>query len=159
MSNFASAHSVGDYFLLQMDQNSGDTISNLKLQKLCYYAQAWHYTLYSQPLFQEKIKAWAHGPVIPDLYHRFKHLRWSCIDPSDIRTDPYEDFHSETLAFLQSVWERYSPLSGRELEDLTHSEDPWRLAYGDRPAGDKCDVEITLDSMRAFYGKQLQPAQ
>lgn len=158
MSNYVSAHCVGDYFLLQTDTNAGDTISNLKLQKLCYYAQAWHLAFYGQPLFGDKIKAWAHGPVIPGLYHRFKEYRWGSIDPSDLKTNPYEDLHPEQLAFLRSVWERYGGWTGKQLEDLTHSEEPWRLAYGDRPLGEACDAEITQESMRAFYGKQLQPA-
>jgi uncharacterized phage-associated protein len=158
MANYVSAHCVGDYFLLQTDQNAGDTISNLKLQKLCYYAQAWHYTLKNNPLFNEKIKAWAHGPVIPDLYHRFKQYRWDAIDPSDLITNPYEDLHGDDMMFLDSVWNRYSPLSAKQLERLTHSEDPWKEAYGDRPTGQACDAEITLDSMKAYFGRKLHAA-
>lgn len=156
--NCSSAHCVGDYFLLQTDQNSGDAITNLKLQKLCYYAQAWHVTLMDRPLFSERIKAWAHGPVVPDLYHRFKKYRWDAIDPSDVRTDPYEDMHSDDLQFLAQIWAQYGPMSGKQLEYLTHSEEPWKLAYGDRPMGSACENEITLEAMKAYYGRQLAAA-
>lgn len=159
MANLVSAHCVADFFLLQTDQNSGDSLTNLKLQKLCYYSQAWHVARNDgRPLFAEKIKAWAHGPVIPDLWHRFKNYRWGSIDSSDVRGDPYDDLPQCDLDFLNEIWTIYSPLSGKQLEILTHSEDPWRAAYGDRPLGTKCDVEITLESMRKFYGMRLQAA-
>ena len=34
-----SVHATADYFLGKIDTTAGDTISNLKLQKLCYFAQ------------------------------------------------------------------------------------------------------------------------
>ena len=153
--NLVSPHCVGDYFILQVDQNSGDSITNLKLQKLCYYAQAWSYALREKPLFVDKIKAWAHGPVIPSLYQRFKPYRWNAIDPSDLRSDPYEDLHKEDLLLLSSVWDRYGMLSGKQLEWLTHSEAPWKMAYGDRKPGSACNEEIKPEAMLAFYKGQL----
>lgn len=155
MANLISAHCVADYFLLQTDPNAGDAITNLKLQKLCYYGQAWHVAHTGRPLFSEKIKAWAHGPVIPDLWHRFKDRRWLSLDVSDVKTDPYNDLHVKDQAFLDGVWRSYSPLSGKQLEELTHSEAPWKIAYGDRPLGQACNTEITLDSMREYYRSQL----
>ena len=42
-------------------------MSTWKLQKLCYYSQAWSLVWDEEPLFSEDIQAWAHGPVIPKL--------------------------------------------------------------------------------------------
>ena len=159
MPNLVSAQCVGDYFLLQTDLNAGDTLSNLKLQKLCYYAQAWHVAQTDgAPLFTDKIKAWAHGPVVPVLWHRFKECRWSSIDPSATISNPFVDLHQDHLETLEMVWNVYSPFSGKQLEILTHSEDPWRDAYGDRPIGARCDEEITTESMRVFYRRRLAAA-
>ena len=51
-----------------------------KLQKLCYYSQAWSLVWDDEPLFTEKIEAWANGPVIPDLYQNIAgvsgYLNW-----------------------------------------------------------------------------------
>ncbi|HQO36319.1 MAG TPA: hypothetical protein PLG59_16765, partial [bacterium] len=52
--------------------------------------------------------------------------------------------------------DEYGALSGHELEDLTHSEDPWMKAYGTRPPGSRCTKEITQKSMRAYYGRKYQ---
>lgn len=154
--NTVSADTVADFFLLQMDRNAGDTISQLKLQKLCYYAQAWHLAVFGEPLFGEPIEAWAHGPVVPSLYSRFRSYRWDAIDPSEAKTDPYEDLHSDHLELLEAVFEKYGSLTAKQLERLTHSEAPWRDAYGDTPQGRACDEEITHEAMKTFYRKQLR---
>ena len=43
-------------------------ITTMKLQKLCYYAQAWSLVWEEEPLFDEEFEAWANGPVCPELY-------------------------------------------------------------------------------------------
>ena len=48
----------------------------MKLQKLCYYAQAWSLAWDGVPLFNEDFQAWANGPVCRELYefHRGEFL-------------------------------------------------------------------------------------
>lgn len=50
-------------------------LSNLKLQKLQYYAQGHHLAVYGQPLFADKIQAWSYGPVVPEVYHPVQGLQ------------------------------------------------------------------------------------
>ncbi|HUZ03805.1 MAG TPA: type II toxin-antitoxin system antitoxin SocA domain-containing protein, partial [Acidobacteriaceae bacterium] len=59
-----SASDIAKYFIASF-QKKNKAISNLKLQKLLYYAQAWHLALYGSPLFSDSIEAWVHGPVVP----------------------------------------------------------------------------------------------
>ena len=153
MRNSISCHVVADYFLLRVDPIAGDAISNLKLQKLCYYAQAWSLALLRSPLYSERIEAWAHGPVIPALYGRFRKYGWQSIDPTELRTDPLAQLSDREKELLDAVWDRYGKLSGRELEELTHQEAPWKNAYGDRLPGTRCDTEITQADMTQFYSK------
>lgn len=48
---------VAKYFLsLCNDEESGDLISNLKIQKLVYYAQGFSLAINNKPLFKEKFK-------------------------------------------------------------------------------------------------------
>jgi len=158
MRNLLSCDIVADYFLIHVDAQAGDTISNLKLQKLCYYAQAWSLALDGKPLFGERIEAWAHGPAIPPLYRRFKKYGWQAIDPTAITTDPVRDLHADHKALLDDVWERYGSFNGTQLEHLTHRERPWIDARGGTPPGENCTAEITHESMRAFYRRQLKSA-
>ena len=62
---------VAKYFLSLSDDSSGDYISNLKLQKLLYYAQGFHLAIFNKPLFNEPIEAWAHGPVVGSSYRKY----------------------------------------------------------------------------------------
>ena len=63
----ANCHDVAAYILAKQDDDSGDLISNLKLQKLAYYAQGFCLAMHGRPLFPEAIKAWKHGPVVSEL--------------------------------------------------------------------------------------------
>src|SRR5947209_10944283 len=45
-----------------------DPLTNLRLQKLLYYAQAWSLVLRESELFPEEIEAWRWGPVVPVVY-------------------------------------------------------------------------------------------
>lgn len=156
MRNSVSCNVVADYFLLQVNPTSGDTISNLKLQKLCYYAQAWSLGLRGEPLFADRIKAWAHGPVVPALYHRFKRFGWQSIEPTELQTDPIAQLSDEDRHFLDSVWLKYGKFTGGQLEEMTHSEAPWKDAYGDTRVGARCEEEITPEAMRSFFAAQAK---
>jgi uncharacterized phage-associated protein len=61
-----TAQEVANYFIRRA-HDSGEFISNLKLQKLLYYSQAWHLAIFDRRLFPERFQAWVHGPVIPTL--------------------------------------------------------------------------------------------
>ena len=150
MSTSTSCHVVADYFLLQVDPMAGDAISNLKLQKLVYYAQAWSLAFRGTPLFPEDIEAWAHGPVVPQLYRRFEAYSWQAIDPTELVSDPLAQLSEVGVELLESVWRAYGKFTGRQLENLTRSEVPWKNAYGDRPQGHRCSEVIILDAMRQF---------
>ena len=51
---------------------SFEPMTNKKLQKLCYYAKAWHLSLCDENIINEDFEAWIHGPVCPQLYQTYK---------------------------------------------------------------------------------------
>ena len=149
-----SIFDVANYFLSKVDYSSGSSITPLKLQKLVYYAQAWHMVFYDKPLFEEHFEAWAHGPANPSLFQLYKPYGWHSIDPLD-RID-FSMFTDEQIKHLDEVWETYGRYDGKYLENLTHQESPWvdaRMGYG---PGEYCTKEITLDSMKRYYQKALE---
>ncbi len=119
-----SCHDIADYFLAKQDEESGDTISNLKLQKLVYYAQGYHLAIFDKPLFDEEIEAWAHGPVVPVLYHRFKEYGAASI-PAIPNLD-LSKFDDEVQGFLDEVYDVFNQFSGWTLRNMTHEELPWK---------------------------------
>ena len=58
-----SPNDTADFLLIECRER-GDILTNLKLQKLLYYAQAWYLVLLNKPLFAEDFQAWAHGHIL-----------------------------------------------------------------------------------------------
>jgi uncharacterized phage-associated protein len=154
----AGVHAVADYVLGKINMDEGDSITNLKLQKIVYYCQGWHLALYDRPLFSEPIEAWVHGPAIPVLYQRFKGYGYKAIDTSKIDTDPLAELDSEARELIDEVWDKYGPLSGSELRTLSHSEAPWRQAREGYADDESCTIQISHDSMRDYYRSKLNAA-
>lgn len=127
----------------------------MKLQKLCYYAQAWHLVWDEEPLFNSRIEAWANGPIVVDLYQ--KHKGRLNLRAGEIPGDP-EALDRAEQGTIDTVLNTYEPMSAHELSELTHSEDPWRSAR--RNAGlaplDRGNVEITQGAMYEFYDAMTQ---
>ncbi len=116
---------VADFFLNRAakEEDGGEIISNLKLQKLVYYAQGFHLAIFGVPFFRESLEAWTHGPVVPDLYHAKK-----CFGDNGIPANPEFDaniFTQEQLELLNEVYEVFGQFSAWKLRELTHQESPW----------------------------------
>ena len=115
---------IANWFLAYNDfmkTNQGaDGISNLKLQKLLYYAQSAFLALKDKPLFLNNIIAWSHGPVIEEIYHRYKKYGSKDIDEfEEVNID------EETEKVLTEVYNVFGEYSAWGLRNLTHTEKPW----------------------------------
>jgi uncharacterized phage-associated protein len=146
-----SAHDAARYFLASQDEEAGELISNLKLQKLLYYAQGFHLALFARPLFSDKVKAWQYGPVVPDVWHRYRDSGFGPIGaPKDFDASRYDP---DTRDLLDEINRVYGQYSATKLRDLTHEEPPWRDAWERRQAGGS--DEITQDSLRDYFQSLL----
>lgn len=141
-----TADEVADY-LIALAHERGEGVNNMKLQRLLYYAQAWHLARHDRPLFDAKFEAWISGPVIPALYWRFK--------PFGIRDLPVPSdrprFDPRTTAFLEEATSEYLPLDEWELGDMSSRETPWLNARGGLDDGDPCTTELSEADMRAYF--------
>jgi uncharacterized phage-associated protein len=140
-----SCFDIGDYFVWLANQ-TGSFISNLKLQKLVYYAQAWHLALHHTPLFQEDFEAWVHGPVIPELYQKYKGFGWK-----PILEDANPNLPVNVSEFLSEVAEEYFACDTYELEQMTHIEAPWNHARGNLPLDRPSKAVIQKEWMKEYY--------
>jgi len=143
-----SAKDIARYFLAKSDETIGDLISNLKLQKLCYYAQGLTLATRGTPLFREPIEAWMHGPVVPELYHEFKDNGSGAIPRvTDLDIDTYEPADRKVLDDVYSFFGQYSAW---RLREMTHEESPWVDAMA---AG--ASSELSNASMMDFFSTQV----
>jgi len=141
-----NCHDVAKYFLTKVDEEAGDSISHLKLQKLVYYAQGLHLALYDEPLFMEPIEAWLHGPVIGLLYDDYKQYANNPIArPQDVNFSVYDDQISN---LLDEVYSYFGQFSAGKLRNMTHEEDPWKNAPS--------SGVISLSSMKQYFKAWLE---
>lgn len=124
-------------------------MTTMKLEKLCYYSQAWSLVWDERRLFPERFEAWANGPVCPDLYHAHKGM--FKITRGDIHGDP-SNIDEDGTSTIDAVLNAYGKMGAYQLSELTHSERPWRDARGDLPQGAICNTEITEAAMAEYYG-------
>lgn len=120
-----TAFDIANYFLFKARADE-ELISNLKLQKLVYYAQGLHLAEEGAPLFDEIIAAWTYGPVVLQLYDKYKKYKALGI-PADKLFDP-NCIDSDTKEFLDEVYTVFGQFSALRLKDLTHSDKCWKDA-------------------------------
>lgn len=145
------ADKIADFFLMYAREH-GDYLTNLKLQKLLYYAQAWHLALFDEELFSDDLQAWVHGPVVSHVYGRFKKYSWNPIS-EDVK-DPH--FDAQTRGFLEEVFDRYGSFSAVDLERMTHEESPWQKARGSLPLDQNSNAVLDRKEMREFFKRRLE---
>ena len=122
------ARDITEYYICcSNDKEPGDLISNLKIQKLVYYAQGIHLAATGKALFDDEIVAWMHGPVVEDLYYEYKRYGDGSIEPTPGYDIP--DFDKETKQLLDEVYRVLGQYSAWKLRAMTHNEPPWINAY------------------------------
>ena len=141
-----TASEIANYFIYVANE-TGSFISNLKLQKLVYYAQAWHLGIYDTPLFDEEFEAWVHGPVIPSLFEEYKEFRWTPI----LKEVKKPGFPKKIEEFLEEINEIYFLCDGLELELMTTRESPWMESRKGLPRDEHSEAIISKESMRDYY--------
>lgn len=125
------------------------TMSTMKLQKLCYYAQAWSLVWDDAPLFDEEFEAWANGPVCRELFFKTKGQFSVSVADETGGENNLTDNEKDTI---DQVLEHYGDKNAQWLSQLTHMEDPWNKARVGIPAGAGCNHIITKESMAIYYG-------
>ncbi|KTD17941.1 Panacea domain-containing protein [Legionella jordanis] len=144
--SISSYRKIADY-IISYFQEHGEPLTNLKLQKLLYYAQGWYLALYNKPLFDDKIEAWVHGPVIPAAYHSFKQYGYGLIDEKP----SFPNLSPKIRSHLDEVIDVYGSYSAFELEHLTHQTTPWKKARGNLPIDEASSAEISQIDMKEYF--------
>ena len=143
----ASIFNVAHY-ILQKEKS----MTAMKLQKLCYYSQAWHLVWEEMPLFENRIEAWENGPVSPDLYkwHKGKFIVENNKELDNLCcSDTLADNEKETIDCILRDYKKYT---AQQLSDLTHQEKPWKETYNKyKDFSGRCEAEIPINLMHEFY--------
>lgn len=130
-----------------------EPITHLRLHKLLYYAQGWSLAIRKKPLFDDEIQAWAHGPVVRNLYRHFAEHKAGVIPAADYG-EP-KKLTAEECDLIEQVWETYKGYSPAALRQMTHAETPWMTAHKGYGPADRCEEVISQESMREFFESEM----
>lgn len=138
-----SAYAVANAFVKRAKEGALPRLSPMKLQKLMYFAQAWHLKVLDKPFMDDNFARWQHGPVVPSIYHEFKAFGYTTITREattlsqddgqfvmNVPTIPADD--SNAWGLIDAVIRKYGEFDGPALSELTHADgSAWALRRGD----------------------------
>ncbi len=135
-----SALAVANAFI-ELSQRDNIPLTNMKLQKLVYFAHGFALALNQDGLFREPVHAFQWGPVIPDLYSAVKHYGSDPIT-GKIQLPPGEpaidlsDENCPAARLIKMVWTKYGRFSAAQLSTITHKPNtPWSQVWNDTEYG------------------------
>ena len=116
-----SALDIAKFFITSDE----DGVTNLKLQKLLYYAQGSFIVAYDRVLFRESIEAWPYGPVVSEVYNVYKKYGSEVIPEGD-RFTGYLDMLKEEKSMLSQVQDLYGGYTTWKLSEMSHEDEAWK---------------------------------
>lgn len=129
--------------------NSKYEITNMSLQKLLYYIEAFCQILLNERIFENRCEAWAYGPVYPEIYDKYKSFegRRIIVDKADLSAE-IDNKYRDVIDYVISNFAIYN---GVTLKDLSHAELPWRKAHEGYGQKERCEEEITHESITEYF--------
>src|SRR6267142_391213 len=122
-------------------------LPTVKLHKLLYYCQGHHLAAFGEPLFTEPVSAFDMGPMVAELWRYEK---------QNSRPAPAQHIDDEAvLNTIGYVMSRYGGMTGRDLINLSHAEDPWRRADSRRAPGGSTRIEA--EWIREYFAGEGAP--
>lgn len=146
-----SVFTVANFFIDVANSREDDAMTNLKLNKLLYFAQGCHLARTGKSLFDEQIEAWQLGPVAPAIYQKYKVCGRDPIPFVDEGYDPSK-LSADELETLTDVMREYGCYTGNHLVNLTHRPGtPWHQFYDVDERAYGYNSTIPRDAMKEYF--------
>ena len=147
-----SALDIAEYVISQfcgedkrVDEGVAEGISNLKLQKLLYFCQAFLLVFSEKPMFKEEIYAWKYGPVVKEVYEKYKEHK-----NRPLSNTQGSNLDSKTKKMVGEVLQTFGGYSAIRLMEITHSHKPWKDLQKKIEKGE-LDLVITHKAIKKYY--------
>ena len=137
--------------LAQRDASAKQDISNMKLQKLVFFAQVLSVCMdKNDPLVSSNFHAWDYGPVSPLLYKKIKQFGSAFLSLENRKVQevfagctPISD--PRALAIIHAIWDQFKGYTSVQLSMLSHHRDsPWSVVYNTNRYG-IIDIDTMAD--------------
>jgi len=119
------------YAFVKKGIEEGRPVTQMKLQKMVYFAHGVHLASFSRPLIQEDFEAWQFGPVIPSIYQEYKTFG---SQPINIKQEYLDkqlgNLDHNAITVIDYTWNTTKNLSASTLSSWTHKQgSPWDKYY------------------------------
>lgn len=147
-------------FLLDLADERGNSITQITVLKVIYFAHGWYLTYFGKPLISNDFEAWQHGPVIKVVRDSFKECGAEPIKARAKKlvlvTGNYEvvipKLSHEDEEFVKDIYNEYSKFSAWQLSDMTHEPgSPWHRLWHAKEAVGRVGLRIRNDDIRAHF--------
>lgn len=122
------ALNIANYVVYYSNKNRY-SISNLRLQKLLYFIQAYFLYSFGKACFKDEIEAWAFGPVVPEVYHKYKKYGAGSIPYLNYDGAEIFNINNSDKEAINLVIKKLSKYSVYDLVEATHKQGPWESVY------------------------------
>ncbi|MEZ2228286.1 Panacea domain-containing protein [Microcoleus sp.] len=142
------------YFIMRAYEDGLEAeMTNMKVQKLLYYAQSLHLALYNEPLFEAEIQAWRYGPVCPPAYKFYSEFEAKQLPIP--QQESLLQLPSEKKELLEETWEYFGSYHAYRLSEMTHGEFPWKRARKGLPPQASSTEPILLNDLKELGYQKL----
>lgn len=129
-------------------------ITHLKLQKLLYYAQGVFLAITGKKLFEEDIQAWQHGPVVAEVYDKFKIFGRNNIvvnlDEQNKNIIRKIENNREVSEILNMVYDNFAIYTAWQLRGMSHVQNgPWDTAVS------KNETVIDINDIKSYFEREI----
>jgi uncharacterized phage-associated protein len=146
---------IARYFIARADcDGRSSSMTNMKVQKLLYYAQSLYLALQDEVLFDAEIQAWRYGPVCPPVYRFYAEFEAKQL-PIPARQDFLMTFSIEQQQLLEEVWLHFGDRHAYMLSDMTHLEMPWKKARRGLPPEAASTATIHIEDLKLLGQQKL----
>lgn len=112
---------------LASENVNAEALTQMKAMKLLYYIQGAYLEKYGKRLFDSDIVAWKYGPVVVEVYDKYKGQRSIVDDYTESDIKDFEKLNNDPTAkeILSEIYVTLGSYSASTLMSKTHKETPW----------------------------------
>lgn len=143
------------YAFVKKGIEAGKPVTQMKLQKMVYFAHGYHMAKGYGPLIDEDFEAWQFGPVVPVIYSEYKRAGRDPIRTTDEQNDAkLRELSPQAWESINYTWEATKNLSAMTLSNWTHKKgSPWDVAYMPNYWSVPMDNSVIESYFREFFEK------
>lgn len=134
-------------YVIWYEHTQGRLTNTLRLAKQLYFIQVNFLVNKKEPCYNERLIAWDFGPVVEEVYYRYKYYGFTAIPPDDFKNTINNSKDEKLINDMLDCLAKYSTTA---LVQIVAKQDPWKNAYH---SAWNIDHEISHKSIVDYYDR------